>query len=158
MSGRRGRPIPERIREGSLVVADTGCWEWQGYLAHDSGYPRITIGRISYRAHRISYEAFVAPIPDGLTIDHLCRNIVCVNPEHLEAVTVTENIRRSNAPNAVNARKTHCKYGHEFTPENIRINVVNGGRQCRKCEKRISALRREQRAEARLAAQARTTT
>lgn len=79
------------------------------------------------------YEAFVGPIPDGLQIDHLCRVRHCVNPAHLEPVTIAENVRRGAAA------QTHCKYGHEYTPENTVIH--HGGRECRTCN-RIRSRRR----------------
>lgn len=77
--------------------------------------------------HRFSYEHFVGPLADGFEIDHLCRNRGCVNPAHLEAVTRLENCRRG-----AYAQKTHCKHGHEFTPDNIYWNRGKH-RQCRAC-------------------------
>jgi hypothetical protein len=79
------------------------------------------------------YERYVGPIPEGLNIDHLCRVKACCNPAHLEPVTQHENIMRSPiALAAINARKTHCKYGHEFTEANT-IRTKNAKRQCREC-------------------------
>ena len=93
--------------------------------------------------HRWAYEALVAPIPDGLTIDHLCRVRHCVNPAHLEVVTLAENIRR--APH-YNSRKTHCKRGHEFTPTNAMVYVRKDGRtqrQCRQCHNALLSRRKD---------------
>lgn len=106
------------------------CWVWTGRL--HLGYGTFSAQSRHYRAHRFSYELHVGPIPDGLVLDHLCRAKHCVNPSHLEAVTQAENLRRGSSPSALNARKTHCKRGHEFTPENI-IPAPNGGRHCRTC-------------------------
>lgn len=74
--------------------APTGCWEWDGTLSVE-GYGVFRENYRQIKAHRWTYEQFVGPIPDGLTIDHLCRNRRCVNPAHLEPVTAGENARRS---------------------------------------------------------------
>lgn len=101
-------------------VCDTGdCWLWTASL--DSfGYGLFKVDRKTQKAHRWSYAYHVGPIPDGLTIDHLCRVRNCVRPDHLEAVTQKENTAR--------ARKTHCIRGHEFTDGN-----THWVRTCRAC-------------------------
>lgn len=112
-------------------VDDRGCWIWQLSTTSD-GYGKATVqGRRLY-AHRVSYEEHVGPIPEGLTIDHLCGVRACVNPAHLEPVPLAENIRRGQGWPGINARKTHCIRGHEFTPENTMPN--QGGRRCRACK------------------------
>lgn len=111
----------------------TGCWLWTGSL-DTPGYGTVGSDSRKWLAHRVAYRLFVGPIPDGLTIDHLCRVRHCVNPDHLEPVTNAENIRRGMSPSAINARKTHCTHGHEFTPENTRITPQ--GRKCRICVRR----------------------
>lgn len=94
------------------------CWLWTAGRNRD-GYGLFSSQRGGQRsAHRIAYEWERGPIPDGLQIDHLCRVTSCVNPAHLEAVTGRVNMLRGFAPPAINARKTHCINGHEFTPEN----------------------------------------
>ncbi|HEV2928117.1 MAG TPA: HNH endonuclease signature motif containing protein, partial [Propionibacteriaceae bacterium] len=97
------------------------CWPWTANRM-DSGYGRYSIDGRSKLAHRISYELSVGSIPDGLQIDHLCRNKPCVNPTHLEAVTQRENLLRGDTVPARNAARTHCANGHEFTPENTSRN------------------------------------
>ena len=76
-------------------------------------------------AHRVVYEALRAPIPVGLTLDHLCRNRLCVNPKHLEAVSLAVNIRRA-------LLKSHCKRGHSLTDLNLFIDGA-GDRHCKIC-------------------------
>lgn len=105
------------------------CWLWTGYLNRD-GYARFRIGKQFVAVHRWSYEHFIGPIPDGLTIDHLCRVRNCANPEHLEPVTIGVNTLRGETPPGINARKTHCHLGHQFTPENTYI-TSKGNRSCR---------------------------
>jgi hypothetical protein len=89
----------------------------------------------------VSYETFVGPIPDGLTIDHLCCNPPCINPEHLEVVTMRENLRRGRSPVGVNARRTHCLHGHAFDERNTWI-CKEGKRHCRECHRLREQARR----------------
>jgi hypothetical protein len=113
----------------SKVDKSGECWVWTGGHRTSNGYGRFqpTYPGPTIVAHRIAYELLVGPIPEGLQLDHLCRNRLCVNPAHLEPVTLIENIRR--------ARPTHCKHGHEFTPENtISVRSRPGRRHCRKCK------------------------
>jgi len=107
------------------------CWIWLG-SCNDRGYGKMWDGsRLSY-VHRLSYEAFVGPIPNGLTIDHLCRNRQCLNPEHLEPVTNRENILRGEGPSAKKARRTKCSGGHQLSGTNLMQSRLPY-RQCRIC-------------------------
>jgi hypothetical protein len=130
-----------------IRIADSGCWEWTGAIDRRWGYGSLDVPldeptpsgrrRKSWRAHRWSYTLLVEPIPEGLEIDHLCRNPACVNPDHLEPVTTAENLRR-----AVPFRRpdmfTHCPNGHPWTAETLRISV-QGRRTCRICNREAVA-------------------
>ena len=107
------------------------CWLWTGHLM-GIGYGQFKLnGKVQY-AHRVAYTLANGPIPDGLHIDHLCRNRGCVRPSHLEAVTQRENILRGDSPAAKRAKFTECPQGHAYTPENT-ITRKTGWRECRTC-------------------------
>lgn len=148
-SGKRAytkRPLIERFMRRISVDKKTGCWIWTASkITTRRPYGRFHINSRPVLAHRWGYEYFKGPIPEGLEIDHLCNQASCVNPEHLKAVTGRENNRRSNSPSALNAKKTHCKYGHEFTAENtyFRNRGSYMGRECRECIRRISRQRKQ---------------
>lgn len=118
----------------SRIVKRDGCWIWQGATG---GAPPHMYG--VYRgttAHRVAYGHYVGPLEDGKVIDHLCGVKLCVNPEHLEQVTQAENLLRSPTTiNAINAAKTQCVRGHEFTESNTYISKTNGQRVCRLCKR-----------------------
>lgn len=116
------RPAPD---------AASDCWVLPIPL-NSEGYATVWRGERTQFAHRLAYVAFRGPIPAGLQIDHLCRNRACVNPAHMETVTSRENTIRGEGPTAVNARKSHCIHGHEFTPENTYASP-SGRRVCRAC-------------------------
>ncbi len=106
------------------------CWPWFG--AHNGlGYGQMGAGPTRLYAHRLSYELAKGPIPTGLELDHLCRNSVCVNPKHLEAVTHQENNLRGNNNHR---NKTHCPQGHPY--DLVNTYRFNGGRWCRPCHKK----------------------
>ena len=112
-------------------IEKTGtCWLWTGPRS-GAGYIRIMADGRQQQAHRVAYKLWVGPIPPGLTIDHLCRVRWCMNPAHMEPVTQGENVRRGTAPAALNAKKTHCKHGHEFSQRNT--YRYKGNRICRRC-------------------------
>jgi hypothetical protein len=114
-----------------------GCWTWRA--ARDRyGYGTIAVDRKKRPAHRVSYSVFRGPIPEGMVIDHLCRNRACVNPWHMEPVTNEENVNRGLRSGA----KTHCVNSHEYTPENTYARPDSGKRKCRACN--AAAVRRSQ--------------
>jgi hypothetical protein len=117
------------------------CWEWEGHLS--AGYGQFRIGDKQYCAHRLAWKWLVGPIPGGLTIDHLCRNPVCVNPLHLEVVTVRVNVLRGKGLSAQNARKTHCPRGHEFNEESTYL--YRNQRHCKPCKRAHTRAWREAR-------------
>jgi hypothetical protein len=108
--------------EARVVRNPEGCWGWIGAINPVSGYAYMG-KRI---AHRYSYERFVGPIPEGHTIDHLCRVHACTNPAHLEAVTQAENNRRAFV-------QATCKKGHPWTPATEYRSPATGRRSCRTC-------------------------
>ena len=108
----------------------TPCIAWTGAV-QSGGYGSVTNGRGgTMLAHRRAWEAAHGPIPAGMTIDHLCRHKLCVNPDHMEVVTAAENVKR------MLATKTHCKQGHPLSGDNLAMRRGSDGytkRQCREC-------------------------
>jgi len=111
------------------------CWEWKGTLTK-GGYGHFWLDGREVYAHRFAYELVQGPIPEGMELDHLCRNTSCVNPTHLEPVTHKENNLRGEHSNGRRER-THCPEGHPFDEENTYVNP-RGERQCRACMREAS--------------------
>ena len=137
------REVSERFWEQIDRNDPNGCWIWTG--SHTAaGYGRFLLPRDHWGdmknwhgvyAHRFMWEWENGPISEGLQIDHLCKNHPCVNPDHMEVVTLLENIRRGDSPQAINARKTHCKRGHPLSGDNLYTKPTSKGRECRACRK-----------------------
>ena len=122
-------------KDGPLPVYRPGlgsCWLWEGTRS-PNGYGSIQVG-YTQLAHRVAYELLIGPIPEGLTLDHLCRVRACVNPKHLEPVSVRENILRGVGLAAMNVLKTHCPQGHTYDILNTYF-YPDGKRACRTCRR-----------------------
>ena len=119
------------------VVEENGCHTWTG-SRDKNGYGKVgVVGEtrmVMRMAHRVRYEREVGPIPEGMQLDHLCRNKACCNPAHLEPVTQRENLLRGNTLIARAAARTHCAKGHPLTGDNLlRSRLRDGRRTCRIC-------------------------
>lgn len=121
----------------ALALDGSGCLNWLGSRKR-SGHGLFRIGGRNVYAHRWAWEEWNDPIPEGLVIDHLCRNPSCVNPDHLEVVTQRENVLRGMAPAAHNARKRTCDRGHEFVKR-------DGRRRCPRCDREAKRRYKRQR-------------
>lgn len=129
----RTRPLEERLWEKIEIPDRVGCWVWRGCVRPD-GYGVIGKeggrGAGLYRVHRLVYELKVGPIPDGMSIDHLCKNTVCVNPDHLQPVPPGENTWRAFLLHA------YCPKGHVLPPKPER---GKRRQQCRECKRDYDA-------------------
>lgn len=136
----------QRRKYGSIMdrVEVGDCWVWTGYLDR-KGYGRVnfpsTAKGKARPVHRIVWAALVGPLAEDESLDHLCRNKACCNPDHLELIDIKTNILRGFNPPAMNARATHCLNGHEFSGDNVRPRN-DGGRGCRICRRDRSRVKR----------------
>lgn len=131
------RTIPPKLRFMAKVVKlSSGCWKWVGAVARKTGYGRFTVNNQKrVGAHQFAYEMVYGLVPQGLEVDHLCRNRRCVNPTHLEAVSHRENNYRGIGLSAQNAHKSLCAAGHPFDEKNTYMYKTRYGtqRHCRAC-------------------------
>jgi hypothetical protein len=122
------------------VRLPNGCLQWTDHLSKRTGYGLFSLlidGRnIQRLPHRVAYERWKGPIPPGMDVDHLCRNRGCVEPDHLEAVTHLENVRRGNAPSTIASREGLCKFGHPLTQAKTQ-------KRCLQCRREYQRKRRE---------------
>lgn len=137
---RRKKPYPssdeikQRLLDKIRIDDKTGCWIWTASIG-GPGYGQLSVCGRPHAAHRLSYQVHVGEIPEGLFIDHLCRNRPCINPAHLEPVTHQVNMARGMGGKAHAQRmreRTHCKKGHPLTPDNIQW-AERGKRHCKIC-------------------------
>lgn len=131
-------PLDVRFWAKVSIGAPSECWQWTGALK-GNGYgmiaaPMMHKGGFPLQAHRVAYELHYGPIPDGLTVHHLCFNRACVNPAHLKLLTRSENsgiCQEPRAPRLPRPARTHCKHGHSLADA-----VLDGGyRRCRTCKR-----------------------
>lgn len=123
--------LPKRFID-KVELSD--CWLWIGTTTLE-GYGKYSVEKKTVLAHRFAYELLRGKIPKGLTLDHLCRNRNCVNPNHLEPVTQKENVLRGVGITAINARKTLCKHGHKLDRVVFFKNQGKNGRACSECSR-----------------------
>lgn len=122
-----------------VAVVHNECWMWLGSKT-SAGYGNLYVGPQKWDyAHRVSYEIARGPIPEGLVLDHLCRNRSCVNPDHLEPVPQRINLMRGLAPYGLRGT---CKHGHDVTDQANVYTRPNGQRQCRVCDRARDRARR----------------
>jgi hypothetical protein len=127
-------PPLKKLWSRITIDENKGCWNWQG-KPDTEGYGEVRISSQLYKAHVYYYQIFEGVIPEGLELDHLCRNRICVNPKHLEPVTHQVNVLRGKSPQSINALKTHCIHGHILSVENTYESSRNNFkyRQCKIC-------------------------
>jgi hypothetical protein len=143
----RDPALIRRLVERSMVD-ENGCWVIDGHLT--TGYGLIAWEGERYLAHRASYYAFVGDVPEGLDLDHLCRNRTCINPKHLEPVTRSENLLRGKLGYELGGT---CRNGHLLTPDTLEIGKgARGTNRCRTCRRATVQRYEEKRRGTRIAA------
>lgn len=134
--GQSRKGVSGRLWERVSPEPNSGCWLWLG--GHSPrGYGMFYVNGKNRAVHRVSFELYVGPIPDGLELDHKCRNPACLNPAHLEPVTHIENMRRGQPGIITGAKqraKTHCPSGHKYEGRNLYVRN-NGERECAECSR-----------------------
>lgn len=126
----------ELIIEKSVITEPSLCWLWSG-SKNNKGYGRAYSfdNKKNMLSHRISYEAFIGKIPKDMTVDHLCLLVSCVNPFHMELVSVSENTKRAME---IRFGKDTCIRGHDWSENKIVYRGKRTNRVCRKCKSIIN--------------------
>lgn len=134
---RRGETLDQLLKRflSKVAIDGAGCWIWLGHW-NRQGYGNFRVGGRHVAAHRVAHQLFIGPIPDGLTIDHLCRVTSCVNPLHLEAVTMRENTLRGQSPTVLLHHAGTCIKGHPIAGDNT---IGKGRVRCRQCAQERTA-------------------
>jgi hypothetical protein len=129
-----GRPafVAEKVFRKNFIISKDNCWEWKGQIHKGTGYGRFRANWVNWLAHRFSYIFYKGNIPEGLIIHHICQNKKCVNPEHLEIVTLREHTFKKGSFAYKNHNAIYCIRGHSFTNENTYL-TPDGRRQCKIC-------------------------
>lgn len=135
--------VKDRFYRFIEKIPEHGCWIWMGHLK-PNGYGMFD----KKNAHRVSYEFEIGQIPKGLDLDHLCRVRGCVNPNHLEPVTRSENLRRGETGSFAKKQaehRTHCTHGHPYDDKNTRWYSTKYGlaRSCKECQRQIRKRRKD---------------
>lgn len=146
--GPKPRSEAERFTE-KVTPGPNGCIEWTAGtngVGYGLFHRYVLGGDAKVYAHRWAYEQRYGPIPTGLHLDHLCRNTLCVNPEHLEPVSAAVNVLRGVSSPANNARKVACHRGHPLSGENLYITPSTGYRSCRECARQRERARNRKKA------------
>lgn len=142
---------PSEFRRLALHIEEhpNGCWLWTASTCA-GGYGRVYLRNAVWQVHKMVYEIFVGPVPEGYVLHHRCKNKRCCNPAHLKLVTQGENLELDGVlvtRTPPNPLRTWCKNGHELTDDNVRWRTVHGKRWrvCRLCEAATRARRNERR-------------
>ena len=127
--------LPPRMA-AKVAIDHVGCWLWTGAIS-SNGYGSVGYDGRIHSTHRLAYRLLVGEVSDGLTLDHLCRRRNCLNPQHLEPVSASTNVRRAYA------MRTTCNHGHDYSEANTYL-TTRGTRECRTCRAERQRERRKQ--------------
>lgn len=124
----QNKTIEDKIEKYVTVNTGNGCWEWTGGI-QSQGYGTTRYEGKNWLVHRLVYTYYKGDIAAGLVIDHMCKNKVCCNPDHLQTISPKENVLLGEGPTAKNSKKEECLYGHAYDALDKR-----GFRYCRTCK------------------------